>query len=47
MIVIQNDEYNVNNFADEELFHLMDLNNPTDRELEAKLHLNVKVAYSS
>ena len=32
------DEYNVNNFTDEELFHLMDLNNPTDRELEAKIY---------
>ena len=37
-----NDEYNVNNFTDEELFHLMDLNNPTDRELEAKLYLMIE-----
>ena len=36
------DEYNVNNFTDEELFHLMDLNNPTDRELEAKLYLLIE-----
>jgi hypothetical protein len=37
-----NDEYNVDNFTDEELFHLMDLNNPTDRELEAKLYLLIE-----
>ena len=36
------DECNVNNFTDEELFHLMDLNNPTDRELEAKLYLLIE-----
>ena len=36
------DEYDVNNFTDEELFHLMDLNNPTDRELEAKLYLLIE-----
>jgi hypothetical protein len=37
-----NDEYNVKNFTDEELFHLMDLNNPTDRELEAKLYMLIE-----
>jgi hypothetical protein len=47
MIVYENimendDEYNVKNFTDEELFHLMDLNNPTDRELEAKLYLLIE-----
>ena len=34
----KDDEYNVKNFTDQELFHLMDLNNPTDRELEAKIY---------
>ena len=33
-----NEEYDVKNFSDEELFLLMDLNNPTDRELEAKIY---------
>ena len=33
-----NEEYDLKNFSDEELFHLMDLNDPTDRELEAKIY---------
>ena len=39
---MEDDEYNVSNFTDEELFHLMDLNNPSDRELEAKLYLMIE-----
>jgi hypothetical protein len=31
------DEYNVNEYTDEQLFHILDLNNPSDRELEAKI----------
>lgn len=30
------DEYNVNGYTDEQLFKILDLNNPSDRELEAK-----------
>ena len=31
------DEYNVNEYTDEQLFRILDLNNPSDRELEAKI----------
>jgi hypothetical protein len=31
------DVYNVDQYTDDELYHLLDLNNPTDRELEAKI----------
>jgi hypothetical protein len=30
-------EYDVNGYTDEQLFHILDLNNPSDRELEAKI----------
>ena len=30
-------EYNVNGYTDEQLYQILDLNNPSDRELEAKL----------
>lgn len=36
------EKYNVSNFTDEELFQLMDINNPTDRELEAKIYSLIK-----
>jgi hypothetical protein len=31
------DEYDVNEYTDEQLFRILDVNNPTDRELEAKI----------
>ena len=31
------DTYNVNKYSDEELYEILDMNNPTDRELEAKI----------
>jgi hypothetical protein len=31
------DEYDVNGYTDEQLFQILDLNNPSDRELEAKI----------
>jgi hypothetical protein len=34
----KSDLYNVQNYTDEQLFQILDLNNPTDRELEAKIH---------
>lgn len=33
-----NKRYDVKNFTDDELFVMMDLNHPTDRELEAKIY---------
>tara|TARA_Y100000816_G_scaffold291476_1_gene282947 strand:+ start:4526 stop:7798 length:3273 start_codon:yes stop_codon:yes gene_type:complete len=33
-----NDEYNVKNYSDKDLYNILDLVNPTDRELEAKLN---------
>jgi len=30
-------EYNVNEYTDEQIFQILDLNNPSDRELEAKI----------
>jgi len=34
----KSDLYNVQNYTDEQLFQILDLDNPTDRELEAKIH---------
>ena len=31
------DTYEVNNYSDEQLYDILDMNNPTDRELEAKI----------
>mgnify|MGYP000424205139 CR=1 FL=1 len=31
------DLYNIEKYSEDELFQMLDLNNPTDRELEAKL----------
>ena len=31
------DIYNVNKYTDEQLYEILDMNNPTDRELEAKI----------
>lgn len=31
------DLYNVNNYSDEQLYEILDMNHPTDRELEAKI----------
>jgi len=31
------DEYNINQYGDEELFNILGMNHPTDRELEAKI----------
>jgi len=33
----QNDMYDINKYSDEELFNILDLNSPTDRELEARI----------
>jgi hypothetical protein len=33
------DIYDVDKYTDQELYEILDLNNPTDRELEAKLHI--------
>jgi hypothetical protein len=35
---MENQQYDVQTYTDLELFQLMDLNNPTDRELEAKIY---------
>jgi hypothetical protein len=35
---LQNDIYNVNKYTDEELYNILDLINPSDRELEAKIY---------
>jgi len=34
---LQNDIYDVNKYTDEELYNILDLINPSDRELEAKI----------
>ncbi len=34
--------YNINDFTDSELYDILDLNNPTDRELEAKILFMIK-----
>ena len=33
----QKDAYNINNYTDKELYDILDLINPSDRELEAKI----------
>lgn len=33
----QNDMYDINKYTDEELFNILDVNSPTDRELEARI----------
>ena len=33
----QKEIYNVDSYTDVELYNVLDLNNPTDRELEAKI----------
>jgi hypothetical protein len=40
------DEYEVNGYTDEQLFQILDLNNPSDRELEAKI-LNMVRKYAN
>lgn len=40
------DEYDVNGYTDEQLFQILDLNNPSDRELEAKT-LNMVRKYAN
>ena len=37
-INMKNNDFNVKNYTDIDLFNLMDLSNPTDRELEAKIY---------
>ena len=34
---LQNDMYTINKYSDEELFNILDVNSPTDRELEARI----------
>ena len=34
---MEDDKYNISNYSDTELYDILDLNNPSDRELEAKL----------
>jgi hypothetical protein len=36
------DIYNVSSYTDEELIQLLDLNNPSDRELEAQIIFFIK-----
>lgn len=36
------DIYNVNKYTDVELYHILDLSNPTDRELEARIYHLIK-----
>ena len=39
------DKYDISKYTDKELYEILDLNNPTDRELEAKiLHMINKYA---
>ena len=33
----EDDEYNIHNYTDQECFNMLNLNNPTDRELEMKI----------
>ena len=37
----KNDLYDITNYNDEGLYEMLDLNNPTDRELEAKILLTI------
>ena len=34
---MEKDEYDINNYTDQECFSMLDLDNPTDRELEMKI----------
>jgi hypothetical protein len=36
------DIYNVSKYTDEELYNILDLSNPTDRELEARIYHLIK-----
>jgi hypothetical protein len=36
------DIYNVENYTERELFEILDINNPTDRELEISIHKNIE-----
>lgn len=36
-----NDIYNINNYSEHELFEILDINNPTDRELEMCIQRNI------
>ena len=35
---LHNDPYNVENYSDEDLYKILDINNPSDRELEARIN---------
>ena len=37
----KNDLYNIDSYSDQDLYEMLDLNNPTDRELEAKILLTI------
>jgi hypothetical protein len=41
-INMNNNDFKIDNYTDIELFHLMDLNNPSDRELEARVIMLLK-----
>jgi hypothetical protein len=37
---MEDDLYNIKNYSEQQLYDILDMNNPSDRELEAKiLHL--------
>jgi hypothetical protein len=38
----ENDVYNVDNYTERELFEILNINNPTDRELEISIHKNME-----
>ena len=38
----ENDVYNVDNYTERELFEILDINNPTDRELEISIYKNME-----
>ena len=38
----ENDIYNVDNYTERELFEILDINNPTDRELEISIYKNME-----
>ena len=35
------DAYNIKNYSDDDLYNILDLINPSDRELEAKINSNI------
>ena len=35
------DLYNIDTYTDEDLYSMLDMNNPTDRELEAKIVMTI------